>query len=102
MSSFISPAIVQPETVDVAVPRDMAVRRGLMVIAKIIQNLANNVRFGKEAHMVCFNGFLSENIVRVMKLLQEVNVRILLSFHLRFLVNILLPETHCARSRRRA
>ena len=74
MSSFISPAIVQPETVDVAVPRDMAVRRGLMVIAKIIQNLANNILFGKEAHMVILNDFLKDNIVTVTKFLSEINV----------------------------
>ena len=68
---------------DIELPEDStAIRRGLLVITKIIQNLANNVRFGKEAHMVCFNGFLSENIVRVMKVLQEVNVRMLLPFHL--------------------
>ena len=74
MSSFISPAIVQPETVDVAVPRDMAVRRGLMVIAKIIQNLANNILFGKESHMVILNDFLKDNIVTVTKFLSEINV----------------------------
>ncbi|KAI8982739.1 hypothetical protein BD414DRAFT_515918 [Trametes punicea] len=70
---FISPAIVTPETVDVPVPNDPTVRRGLMVIAKIIQNLANNILFGKEAHMVILNDFLKENIVIVTKFLSEIN-----------------------------
>ncbi|KAI0677196.1 hypothetical protein C8Q78DRAFT_1180405 [Trametes maxima] len=70
---FISPAIVTPETVDVPVPHDPTVRRGLMVIAKIIQNLANNILFGKEAYMVVLNEFLKENIVTVTKFLSEIN-----------------------------
>ena len=71
---FISPAIVTPETVDVSIPPDPTVRRGLMVIAKIIQNLANNILFGKEAHMVILNDFLKSNIVTVTKFLSEINV----------------------------
>ncbi|TBU46391.1 hypothetical protein BD309DRAFT_622853 [Dichomitus squalens] len=71
---FISPAIVTPETVDVAIPNnDPTIRRGLMVIAKIIQNLANNILFGKEAHMVILNDFLKDNIVTVTKFLSEIN-----------------------------
>lgn len=45
-----------------------------MVIAKIIQNLANNILFGKEAHMVILNDFLKDNIVTVTKFLSEINV----------------------------
>ncbi|KAI0737738.1 hypothetical protein C8Q80DRAFT_1276173 [Daedaleopsis nitida] len=70
---FISPAIVTPETVDVSIPNDVTVRRGLMIIAKIIQNLANNILFGKEAHMVILNDFLKDNIVTVTKFLSEIN-----------------------------
>ncbi|KAI5118442.1 hypothetical protein M0805_000576 [Coniferiporia weirii] len=70
---FISPALVSPETIDVELPQEhAAIRRGLLVITKIIQNLANNVRFGKEAHMMCFNEFLTSNIVRVMRFLTDV------------------------------
>ena len=77
MGSFISPAIVAPEIVDVAVPKDDGgvIRRGLMVIAKVMQNLANNIFFGKEAHMVCLNEFLTANITNVTRYLSEVNVR---------------------------
>ncbi|KAG0709913.1 hypothetical protein DFH29DRAFT_1012634 [Suillus ampliporus] len=72
---FISPAIVAPEIVDVTVPRDDGgvIRRGLMVIAKVMQNLANNIFFAKEAHMVCLNEFLSVNITSITRYLSEVN-----------------------------
>ncbi|KZT29450.1 hypothetical protein NEOLEDRAFT_1128208 [Neolentinus lepideus HHB14362 ss-1] len=72
---FLSPAVVSPETVDVDLPKDneIVIRRGLMVIAKIIQNLANNIFFGKEAHMEVLNDFLKANIVNVTRFLSEVN-----------------------------
>ncbi|KAG2156346.1 hypothetical protein DEU56DRAFT_231415 [Suillus clintonianus] len=72
---FISPAIVAPEIVDVTVPRDDGgvIRRGLMVIAKVMQNLANNIFFAKEAHMLCLNDFLGANIASITRYLSEVN-----------------------------
>ncbi|OBZ70421.1 Neurofibromin [Grifola frondosa] len=70
---FISPAVVSPETVDVEVPADLIARRGLMTIAKIIQNLANNILFGKEWHMTILNDFLKANIVNVTQFLSEIN-----------------------------
>ncbi|TFK46902.1 hypothetical protein OE88DRAFT_1666689 [Heliocybe sulcata] len=72
---FLSPAVVSPETVDVELPKEneIVIRRGLMVIAKIIQNLANNIFFGKEAHMEVLNDFLRANIVNVTRFLSEVN-----------------------------
>ncbi|KAL4251095.1 Ras-GAP domain-containing protein [Abortiporus biennis] len=69
---FISPAVVTPEIIDLEVPSTV-IRRGLKVIAKIIQNLANNIFFGKEAYMVALNDFLEENIVNVTRFLSEVN-----------------------------
>ena len=71
---FISPAIVNPALVDVDAPSDPVMRRGLMNIAKIMQNLANNIFFGKEFHMVPLNDFLSANIVNVTRFLSEINV----------------------------
>ncbi|KAJ7055100.1 hypothetical protein C8F01DRAFT_470816 [Mycena amicta] len=74
---FISPAIVAPETIDVEIPKDltkeeqMSIRRGLMIITKIIQNLANNLFFGKEKHMVPLNTFLADNIAIVTRFLSE-------------------------------
>jgi hypothetical protein len=73
---FISPAVVSPDNVDVELPKEnqMAIRKGLMIVAKIIQNLANNIFFGKEAHMASLNKFLEENIVNVTRFLSELNV----------------------------
>lgn len=65
---FISPAVVAPETIGVQLPNDSS-RRGLMIIAKIIQNLANNILFGKEPHMMRLNDFLTENVIHVTKFL---------------------------------
>ncbi|KAF9266130.1 hypothetical protein L218DRAFT_1016740 [Marasmius fiardii PR-910] len=69
---FISPAVVAPETIDLDSPND-PLRRGLMLIAKIIQNLANNIFFGKEAHMIGLNDFLREHITHVTRYLSELN-----------------------------
>lgn len=76
--SFISPAVVSPETIDIEIPKEnyMVVRRGLMVIAKVIQNLANNTFFGKEAYMMIFNQFLEDNIANVTRFLSEMHVSI--------------------------
>lgn len=75
---FISPAVVSPETVDVELPREnsLVIRRGLMVVTKVIQNLANNIFFGKEAYMVVLNKFLKDNIDNVTRYLSELNVRL--------------------------
>ncbi|KAJ4479043.1 hypothetical protein J3R30DRAFT_2708420 [Lentinula aciculospora] len=69
---FISPAVVAPETIDLDPPDD-ALRRGLTLIAKIIQNLANNIFFGKEAHMMVLNDFLRDHIAHVTRYLSELN-----------------------------
>lgn len=34
------------------------VKRGLMLMSKILQNIANHVEFSKEQHMIPFNDFL--------------------------------------------
>jgi hypothetical protein len=34
------------------------VKRGLMLMSKILQNIANHVEFSKEQHMLPFNDFL--------------------------------------------
>ncbi|KAF7293793.1 Ras-GAP domain-containing protein [Mycena chlorophos] len=74
---FISPAIVAPETIEFEIPKDlskeeqMSIRRGLLILTKIIQNLANNLFFGKEKHMVPLNSFLQENIAIVTRFLSE-------------------------------
>ena len=73
---FISPAIVSPESIDVELPKEneATMKRGLMVVAKVIQNLANNMFFGKQVHMSPLNEFLKNNIVVVTRFLSELNV----------------------------
>lgn len=54
-------------------------RRGLLLIAKIIQNLANNVLFGtKEPYMFPLNPFLVQNIHIVTGFLREISVSAIL------------------------
>ncbi|KAF7723612.1 Ras GTPase activating protein ira2 [Apophysomyces ossiformis] len=72
---FFCPAIVSPEAegltnAGIAVTREM--RRGFLIITKVIQNLANNVLFGaKETYMIMLNDFLTSNIYRVTSFLRE-------------------------------
>ncbi|KAI0006414.1 GTPase [Xylariaceae sp. FL0662B] len=73
---FFCPAIVAPEVeglVNVQPSKEM--RRGLLLIAKVIQNLANNVLFGaKEPYMYPLNDFLTQNIYKVTTFLREISV----------------------------
>ncbi|KAK8844111.1 hypothetical protein IAR55_006905 [Kwoniella newhampshirensis] len=72
---FFCPAIVSPESIDLDVdPDTRETRRALLLITKVIQNLANNVVF-KEPHMKVLNSFLSDNIRRVTKFLSDIAVR---------------------------
>lgn len=75
---FISPVVVSPSEIDVEVPQTnpVVLRQGLMIIAKIIQTLANNVLFGREAHMSILNPFLQSKIMEVFKFLSELSVRV--------------------------
>lgn len=70
-------------------------RRGLLLIAKVIQNLANNVLFGaKEPYMFPLNDFLAQNIYRVTTFLREISVRFNVSTGLAlFLQAQVPPET---------
>jgi neurofibromin 1 len=73
---FFCPAIVAPEVEGlVATAPTKEMRRGLLLIAKVIQNLANNVLFGaKEPYMFPLNGFLAQNIYKVTTFLREISV----------------------------
>ncbi|KAI2616374.1 GTPase [Hypomontagnella submonticulosa] len=73
---FFCPAIVAPEAENlVDTPPSKEMRRGLLLIAKVIQNLANNVLFGaKEPYMYPLNDFLTQNIYRVTTFLREISV----------------------------
>ncbi|KAK6226218.1 gtpase-activator protein for ras-like gtpase [Colletotrichum tabaci] len=73
---FFCPAIVAPEVEGlVSTTPSKEMRRGLLLIAKVIQNLANNVLFGaKEPYMFPLNDFLTQNIYRVTTFLREISV----------------------------
>ncbi|XP_012529974.1 neurofibromin [Monomorium pharaonis] len=56
---FINPAIVSPQEMSIVnKPVPYEVKRGLMLMSKILQNIANHVEFSKEQHMLPFNDFL--------------------------------------------
>lgn len=71
---FFCPAIVNPEAVELDVSADAReIRRALLMITKVIQNLANNVKF-KESHMQILNDFLAANIKQVTRYLGDIAV----------------------------
>lgn len=73
---FICPAIVAPRTIDIEVPKENnEIRRALILMTKIIQNLANNVLFGKEQFLTELNPFLNENARKVQAFQETVVVR---------------------------
>jgi hypothetical protein len=78
---FFCPAIVAPDAeglLSSAPSKEM--RRGLLLIAKVVQNLANNVLFGaKEPYMFPLNDFLTQNIYRVTTFLREISVCLFLA-----------------------
>jgi len=78
---FFCPAIVAPEVEGlVATSPSKEMRRGLLLIAKVVQNLANNVLFGaKEQYMFPLNDFLTQNIYRVTTFLREISVSTLVA-----------------------
>ncbi|XP_023718195.1 neurofibromin isoform X4 [Cryptotermes secundus] len=56
---FINPAIVSPQEMSIVIKQvPSTVKRGLMLMSKILQNIANHVEFSKEQHMLPFNDFL--------------------------------------------
>lgn len=73
---FFCPAIVAPDSEGLvkSIPK-REMRRGLLLIAKVVQNLANNVLFGaKEPYMIPLNDFLTANIYRVTTFLRDISV----------------------------
>ncbi|TEA10445.1 Neurofibromin [Colletotrichum sidae] len=72
---FFCPAIVAPEVEGLVTSTpSKEMRRGLLLIAKVVQNLANNVLFGaKEPYMFPLNDFLTQNIYRVTTFLREIS-----------------------------
>jgi len=83
---FFNPDIVAPDSENLCKPiENVKIRRALLLITKVIQNLANNVLFGaKEPFMIVLNSFLDDNIVKVTTFLEEISVSfvIVLIFYL--------------------
>lgn len=58
---FINPAIVSPYEFGIVDEQPSPrVLRGLTLVSKILQNIANNVEFSKEEHMLPFNYFVRQ------------------------------------------
>lgn len=72
---FICPALVAPEQWGlVAGPPSQGMRRALILISKVVQNVANEVEFGdKEAYMMPMNGFIKEYIPRMKHFLGDIS-----------------------------
>ena len=71
---FIGPAIVEPASI--AQPtedRRPGINRALVLITKIIQNLASNAMF-PEKNMLSLNPFLEANIKRVLEFIRKISV----------------------------
>ena len=73
---FICPAIASPKTHGIVKDaiQNSDLRRGFILITKVIQNLANNVRFGnKEQCMVYLNEFLDMNQPNIHEFLIDIS-----------------------------
>jgi hypothetical protein len=71
---------VSPDSDNICKPiENVKIKRALLLITKVIQNLANNVLFGaKEPFMIVLNDFLNDNIVKVTTFLEEISVSIII------------------------
>lgn len=71
---FINPAIVSPYEAGI-VDRQPSQRtlRGLMLVSKILQNIANNVEFSKEEHMLPFNDFVRTQFEPLRRWVSEIS-----------------------------
>eukprot|EP00002_Diphylleia_rotans_P015068 TRINITY_DN2918_c0_g1_i1.p1 TRINITY_DN2918_c0_g1~~TRINITY_DN2918_c0_g1_i1.p1 ORF type:complete len:640 (-),score=115.45 TRINITY_DN2918_c0_g1_i1:482-2401(-) len=71
---FMNPAIVFPDRAQLVhepIPKDM--KRGLILISKVLQNLANGVEFGgKELYLLDMNEFIRLNQTRVIEFLHAI------------------------------
>eukprot|EP00011_Vannellida_sp_DIVA3-517-6-12_P006707 CAMPEP_0114622840 /NCGR_PEP_ID=MMETSP0168-20121206/9942_1 /TAXON_ID=95228 ORGANISM="Vannella sp., Strain DIVA3 517/6/12" /NCGR_SAMPLE_ID=MMETSP0168 /ASSEMBLY_ACC=CAM_ASM_000044 /LENGTH=1801 /DNA_ID=CAMNT_0001834063 /DNA_START=22 /DNA_END=5428 /DNA_ORIENTATION=+ len=65
---FLCPAIIAPDGFRVVTTKitDKDVRRSFVLVTKVLQNLANRVRFGnKEPYMLCMNSVIDKHIDRI-------------------------------------
>ena len=73
---FICPAITIPQTYGLLREAPIeSLQRQLTLIAKVLQNTANNCNFGKkEPFMVALNGFIGTNCIKVADFMEHVAV----------------------------
>jgi len=72
----VNPAVLFPVVYGLIdeVPDTPAAKRQLILIAKVLQNLANGVKFGqKEAFMIPLNDFIESNQASYRKFLEEIS-----------------------------
>ena len=71
---FINPAIVSPQELGIVTKNVPShIKRGLMLLSKILQNIANHVEFSKEQHMLYFNDFLKSHFETCRKFFIEIS-----------------------------
>jgi len=70
---FLCPAIIAPDGFGVipTAVQDQNVRRALVLITKVLQNLANRVQFAKEPFMHCMNPFIEQRLKWMVELFDE-------------------------------
>ncbi len=73
---FFNPTLVAPDSENLCKPiENPRIRRALLLVTKIVQNLASDIRFGaKEPWMMVMNEFLEENITQMNAFLEEISV----------------------------
>ena len=62
---YLCPAIVAPDGFGVVDQPIEEIRRCLVLVTKVLQNLANRVQFTKEPFMHCMNPFIESNVGRI-------------------------------------
>jgi len=69
---FICPAIFSPEGFDLITNLTEMNRRTLVLVAKVLQGLANGVEFKKEEYMTPFNNYIINNKEKLYQFLDDV------------------------------
>ena len=70
---YFNPCITSPEKFGLIEIKNFETRRTLLLISKVIQNIANGIRF-KEPYMQCMNPFLRKNESRVTDFFRKLKV----------------------------
>eukprot|EP01091_Cochliopodium_minus_P010267 TRINITY_DN267_c0_g1_i4.p1 TRINITY_DN267_c0_g1~~TRINITY_DN267_c0_g1_i4.p1 ORF type:complete len:1603 (-),score=597.45 TRINITY_DN267_c0_g1_i4:1934-6742(-) len=71
---YICPSLVTPDGYGLVQNMPKEPRRGLVLAAKTLQNLANKQKFTKEPFMDCMNVFVDEHLERISKLFDQLAI----------------------------